>query len=85
MKSRLIYQQVANAQNDVEPDFANLLLEEQSDAAYARFDAMPERAHSDRSKFAYPEDRETVGFVDQQALHCIVEDLQFGHDLRLNC
>lgn len=68
----------------VNSDFENLLPDEQTDAVYALFNALPERAHSDRGSFAYPEDRETVDFVDEQALHRIVEDLQFGHDLRLN-
>ena len=84
MRSRTIYHPVGSALKDVDSDFANLLPDEQSDAAYALFEALPERAHSDRSRFAYREDGESVDSVDGQALHRIVEDLQFGHDLRLN-
>jgi hypothetical protein len=86
MKSQKINQRVVgNRFYDADnADFATLLPDEQGDMAYALFNTLPERAHRDRSSFAYPEDRETVDFVDERALHSIVEDLQFGHDLRLN-
>jgi hypothetical protein len=66
-------------------DFAHLLPEEHTPSDVdALLNARPEHPHRNRARFAYSEDREIVDFVDERALHCIVEDLQFGHDLRLN-
>ena len=70
----------------VDSDFEHLLQEEEeaSDSVDALLGARSNHPHVNRARFAYPEDRENVDVVDERALHRIVEDLQFGHDLRLN-
>ena len=88
MKSSNMKHRVAGGarKDGVYADFAYLLPEEheQSDIVDALLSARSDNLHRNRARFAYPEDREIVDFVDERALHRIVEDLQFGHDLRLN-
>jgi hypothetical protein len=57
--------------------------EEEADAVCALLRQVADRDHSESASFAYPEEMENADYVDKEALHRIVEDLQFGHDLRL--
>ena len=58
-------------------------LEEETDTVGAIMRRMGSRGRNYGSaRFAY-RDLEEEDYVSEQALHRVVEDLQFGHDLRL--
>ena len=72
-----------NLNGVVNPDWENLPTEEENDAAHALLSRGADRKAYDTARFAYPEELEKADYIDQLELHRIVEDLQFGHDLRL--
>jgi len=64
-----------------EPDY--IPREEEPDPVGALLRQVADRDNYESASFAYPEEMEKGDYVDREALHRIVEDLQFGHDLRL--
>lgn len=60
-----------------------MVQEEETDAVCALLTRAANRDQCGLSSFAYPEEIEEADYVDKEALHRVVEDLQFGHDLRL--
>ena len=65
------------------PELEYIPREEESDAVCALLERVADRGNHDSTRFSYPEDPEEVDYIDEHALHRIVDDLQFGHDLRL--
>lgn len=57
--------------------------EEESDGIGALLRRVADRGNYKTASFAYPEEVEMDDYVDEDALHRVVEDLQFGHDLRM--
>ena len=64
------------------PDFDKVPPEEETDGVSALFRRIASREDHGSASFAY-QDLQEDDYLDGQALHRIVEDLQFGHDLRL--
>jgi hypothetical protein len=77
-------EEVQAIEGDVEqfPDFEKVPPEEEADTDSALLRRIADRGDLESASFAYQE-LEEDDYVDGQALHRIVEDLQFGHDLRL--
>ncbi len=73
----------ADAIARVNPELECLPQEDISDAECALLRRVAARGSHESTHFPYREDLEEVDYTDEQALHRIVEDLQFGHDLRL--
>lgn len=67
----------------VNPELECIPQEDASDAVCALLQRVAERGNHKSTDFSYWEDLKEVDYIDEQALHRIVEDLQFGHDLRL--
>jgi hypothetical protein len=65
------------------PEIGYIPREEESDTVCALLAQAADRVNHESTRFPYREDLEQVNYIDEQALHRIVEDLQFGHDLRL--
>ena len=65
------------------PESKVMAQEEEGDAVCALLKQVADRDHCESANFAYPEEMESADYVDKEALHRIVEDLQFGHDLRM--
>jgi len=65
------------------PELEYIPREEEPDPVGALLRQVAERDNYESASFAYPEEMEKGDYVDREALHRIVEDLQFGHDLRL--
>ena len=56
--------------------------EEETDTVSALLHRIADCGNDESASFAYQE-LEEDDYLDEQALHRVVEDLQFGHDLRL--
>lgn len=65
------------------PEWEYIPQEEESDAVCALLRRVAACGSHESTYFPYREDLEEVDYTDEQALHRIVDDLQFGHDLRL--
>ena len=57
--------------------------DEGSDAKCVLLEQIADQGSHESTHFPYREDREEPDYIDEHALHRLVEDLQFGHDLRL--
>jgi len=66
-----------------DPELEYIPREEEPDPVGALLRQVADRDNHESAGFAYPEAMEKDDCVDREALHRIVEDLQFGHDLRL--
>jgi hypothetical protein len=65
------------------PDSEIVPLEEEADGGVcAILRRMSHRGNYESSGYAY-QDVEEDDYVSEEALHRVVEDLQFGHDLRM--
>ena len=73
----------AGAMELANPELDQVAPEQETDAVCALLRQVADRGHYASTNFAYPEEMDTADYVDKEALHRIVEDLQFGHDLRL--
>ncbi len=64
------------------PDSEIMPPEEESDTVSVLLQRIAGHGNHGSARFAYP-DQEVDDYSDKQELHRMVEDLQFGHDLRL--
>jgi len=85
MKSRKHNSPVKNvgAVKHANPELEYIAQDEETDAVCALLMQAANRNHYESASFAYPEEIEEADYVDKEALHRVVEDLQFGHDLRM--
>lgn len=73
----------AGAIGHANPELDYMPQEEESDSMRALLKRVADRDHYESASFAYPDEMDKADYVDKEALHRIVEDLQFGRDLRL--
>ena len=85
MKSgkKLLLMPDAGAMSPAYPEQAYLPGDEESDAKCVVLERITDQGSHESTHFPYREDREEPDYIDEHALHRLVEDLQFGHDLRL--
>jgi hypothetical protein len=83
-KNHLEEKQMLAMESDVElyPDLPTIPPEDEADTVSALLRRIADRGNHQDTSFAYQDLGEDDG-MDGQALHSIVEDLQFGHDLRM--
>ena len=65
------------------PELEYIPRAEESDAVCALLKRVADRSNHESTCFSYCGELEEVDYIDEQALNRIVEDLQFGHDLRM--
>ena len=73
----------AGAIGHANPELDYIAQEEETDPVCALLKRVADQDHYESANFAYPEAMDKTDYVDKEALHRIVEDLQFGRDLRL--
>jgi len=86
MKSRIKNVPVKNLKVKkvvVDAEIENVLFDEETDAVSAVLRRVANRGSFETARFVYHEELENTDYIDQLALNHIVEDLQFGHDLRM--
>ena len=77
-------EEVRAIERDIEqyPDAIKIFPEDETDTVSALLRRIADRGSHESASFAYQDLAEDDG-MDGEALHRIVEDLQFGHDLRM--
>ena len=74
--------QANEADIEYNPDSAGIPAQAETDTVSALLRGIADRRNHESARFAY-QDIDEDDYMDKQELHRVVEDLQFGHDLRL--